>query len=172
MNTWIRLFAFTGTVLFSQASSALYFDGGLGNADVEIESFDGSDTYLRLAVGGEVSKNLSIEGGYWDLGEAADTGVVASADGFFGNAKFSLDLNSDTSLFGKVGVYIWDGELCIAFFGCDGEDGNDLFYGAGIGFDMGPSQLNLEILMTELGSDIGDFDVTTFGGSYSIPFGK
>lgn len=158
------------TLLFSPSvfAAQLYFDGGLGSANVEIEDFDGSDTYLKIAIGGEISESMSIEGGYWDLGEAEDFGVTASADGLFGNVKFSHSLNSDTRIFGKIGLFMWDGE--IEGFGSD--DGNELFYGGGVSFDMGPGQLNLEILLTELGSDIGDFDITTIGGSYSIPFGK
>lgn len=157
-------------LLFSPSvfAAQLYFDGGLGNASVEIEDFDGSDTYFKIGIGGEVSENMSVEGGFWDLGDAEDSGVTASADGLFGNVKFSHSLNSDTHIFGKIGLFMWDGE--IEGFGSD--DGNELFYGGGVSFDMGPGQLNLEILLTELGSDIGDFDITTIGGSYSIPFGK
>jgi hypothetical protein len=172
MNTLIRSILVGALVLFSPVSFALYFDGGLGNASVEIEDFDGSDTYFKLAIGSEISKNIEIEGGYWDLGEAEDTGITASADGFFGDAKFSHNFNSDTSIFGKIGLYMWDGKVCFGIFGCTSDDGNDLFYGGGISFAMGSGHLNLELLKTELGADLGDFDVTTIGGSYSIPFGK
>lgn len=67
---------------------------------------------------------------------------------------------------------MWEGELCVAFLGCGDDDGNDLFYGGGIAFDMGAGRLNLEILLSELGSDLGDVDVSTLGLSYSFPFGK
>jgi hypothetical protein len=160
----------SAALLFSQSlfAASLYFDGGLGSSSVEIEQFDGSDTYLKLGIGFEIAENISIEGGFWDLGEPSDLGVTASADGLFGNVKFGFPLNSDTRLFAKIGLFMWDGE--IEGFGSD--DGNDLFYGGGVSFDMGPGQLNLEILLSELGSDIGDFDVMTIGGSYSIPFGR
>src|SRR5690349_18181130 len=100
MNTLIRSVLLMGAILFAQSAFAakLYFDAGLGNADVDIESFSGSDTYLRLGIGGEISNNLNWEAGYWDLGEASDSGATASADGFFGNIKASHALNSDTSI--------------------------------------------------------------------------
>jgi hypothetical protein len=174
MNALLKSVLLSAALLFSQGlfAAQLYFDGGLGSSSVEIEDFDGSDIYFRLGVGGKISDNISIEGGYWDLGDAEDGPVTVSVNGLFANAKFSLDLNSDTSLFGKIGLYMWDGEVCLDGFGCGDDDGNDLFYGAGVSFDMGPGQLNLEILLSELGSDIGDFDVMTIGGSYSIPFGR
>lgn len=168
MNALIKSLLFAGAALFSQASFALYFDGGLGNADVDIGGFGGSDTYLKIGIGDEISENLGWEAGYWDLGEAEDSGVTASADGLFGNLKASHELNSDTSIFGKIGLFMWDGSTNC----CGSEDGNDLFYGGGISFAVGSGHLNLEILLTELGADLGDFEITTIGGSYSIPFGK
>jgi hypothetical protein len=159
-----------GAVLFSQASFALYFDAGLGSATAENDEFDldGSDTYFKLAIGGELSDALAVEGGYLDLGEAEDGPVSGSADGFFGNVKGSHAINSDTRIFGKIGLFIWDSEVCLAGVGCLSDDGNDLFYGGGVGFDIGPGQLNLELLLMSL----DDVDVTTIGGSYSIPFGN
>lgn len=154
MNTLIKSILFTGAVLFSQASFALYFDGGLGSADLDAGSFDDSDTYIRLGIGDEINDSLNWEAGYWDLGTDFDV------NGFFGNIKAGLDLNSDTELFGKIGLYVWD---------ADGGDGNDMFFGGGVSFkEMGPGHLNLEILM----GDLDDADMTTIGGSYSIPFGN
>jgi hypothetical protein len=67
-------------------------------------------------------------------------------------------LNSDTVLFGKIGLYMWDSKSCVQGV-CESDDGNDLFYGGGVGFDMVPGTL-------------GDTDATTLGLSYSFPFGK
>ncbi|HEX5057145.1 MAG TPA: hypothetical protein VFX02_11700 [Gammaproteobacteria bacterium] len=156
MNTLIRLILLAGAVLFSQASFALYLDAGLGNADVDgtVLGFhiDDSDTYIKLGVGDKINKNLNWEAGYWDIGT---TGKV---DGFFGDVKASMPLNSDTELFGKLGLYVWDG---VAPF-----DGNDLFYGGGVTFKkIGPGNVNLELLL----ADLDGFDLMTIGGSYSIP---
>jgi hypothetical protein len=153
MNTLIKSILFAGAVLFSQSSFALYFDGGLGNADVD--PVDDSDIYIRLGVGDRINKNFNWEAGYWDMGTDADV------KGFFGNVKAVMDVNSDTQLFGKIGLYMWDA--------IGDNDGIDLFLGGGVTFKkVGPGNVNLEILMGDL--DNGDF--TTIGGSYSIPFGK
>ncbi len=179
MNTLIKTILLSGMFIIAPAAfgAPMYFDIGLGNASVEAEEegieVDGSDTYLRIAVGADLSSALSVEGGYWDLGEASDTvfgtDVSAAADGLFGDVKGRMKLNSDTELYGKIGLFLWDAEICADGLGCASDDGNDLFYGGGVTFQkVGPGNINLEVLMTSL----DDVDVTTFGGSYSIPFGK
>jgi hypothetical protein len=149
MNTLIKSILFAGAVLFSQASLAaqLYFDPGVGIADGDGDS----ELYLKLGIGGEISKELSVEGGYLDIDEV---------DGFFGDVKYSYRLNSDTQLFGKLGLYIWDSGR---------DDGNDLLFGGGVTFEgMGPGDVNIELLLTDFNGD----DVTLLGATYSIPFGK
>jgi hypothetical protein len=162
MNTLIKSILFAGAFLFSNASFALYFDGGLGNASVDFDtitvlpngdvrsvSVDDSETYIRLGVGDRIGKTpLNWEGGYWDLGDV---------DGLFGNVKVAMDLNKDTQLFGKAGLYMWDAGQA---------DGNDLFFGGGVTFEkIGPGNLNLELFLM----DLDGIDVTTIGGSYTIP---
>lgn len=163
MNTFIKSFFFMGVLLFTHPlyAAELYFDAGLGNADVEVFGLEGNDTYLKLGVGGKLSDTFSVEGGYWDLGEAEDGGATISGDGLFVNVKASTPLGSeDTRLFGKVGLFMWDSEACAG--GCVSDDGNDIFFGGGVSF----GNFNLEIFSMEL----EDADVTTIGGSYSFPF--
>jgi hypothetical protein len=155
MNTLIKSILLTGAVLFSQASFALYFDGGLGNANVDAGAADDDDIYLKFGVGDGINRNLNWEAGYWNVG--TDAGV----NGFFGDLKLFTGINSDTQLFGKVGLYMWDAD--------GNNDGTDMFFGGGVTFlKMGPGNLNLELLM----GDLEDWDLTTIGASYSIPFGK
>lgn len=164
-QTILALFAFA----FSQQALAegWYFDGGIGNADVEEGGFDGSDTYFRIGAGYESSDVLSYEGGFLDLGDADDGGVTASADGLFGAVKGTMPGDS-VDLFGRIGIYMWDAETCIDGLGCSSDDGSDIFFGAGVGFDAGPGSLNVELHLMEL----DDVDVTTIGASYSVPFGR
>jgi hypothetical protein len=151
-NTLIKSILFAGAVLVSQASFALYFDAGLGSSNVDSGAQDDSDTYLKLGVGDKFQKNLGWEAGYWDMG------TDANVDGFFGNIKAFTNLNSDTQLFGKVGLYMWNAS--------GNNDGNDLFFGGGVTFlKIGPGNINLEILL----GDLDNADFTTIGGSYSIP---
>lgn len=156
MNNLIRSVLFASVFLSSQAlyAAELYFDGGLGNADVEFGNTDDSDIYMRIGIGGELSDTLSIEGGYWDLGEPANVSV----DGIYGNLKASMPLEGDIRLFGKVGLYMWDAGF---------SDGNDLFFGGGVSFGkIGPGTLSAEIILM----DLDEADATTIGAAYSIPF--
>lgn len=160
----VLLLAFSQPAL----SQETYFDGGIGTAEIDESGFDGDDTYFRLGVGYRISDAVAIEGGWWDLGEAEDGGVSAEADGLFGAVKGTLDTGGPVDIFGRIGLYLWDSEVCVDGFGCDDDDGSDLFFGGGIAFEAGPGDLNLEIHVFEL----DDTDVDTFGVSYTIPFGQ
>lgn len=156
MGNLTKSFLFTWILLSSQAlfAAELYFDGGLGNANVEIGNADEDDLYMRIGIGGELSDALSVEGGFWDLGDFGPFSV----DGLYGNIKASTSLQKNLRLFGKVGLYMWDAGQ---------EDGNDLFFGGGLSFgNMGPGSLNVEIILM----DLDEADATTIGASYSIPF--
>lgn len=156
MDNLIKSILFTGVFLSSQVlyGAELYFDGGLGNANVELGNVDDDDIYMRIGIGGELSDTLSVEGGYWDLGDPASVSV----DGIYGNIKASMPLQGNLRLFGKVGLYMWD---------AGPADGNDLFFGGGLSFgNIGPGNLSAEIILM----DLDDADATTIGASYSIPF--
>jgi hypothetical protein len=149
MNTLIKSILFAAMVCVAQISSAaqLYFDPGIGLADGDGDS----ELYLKLGMGGKLSKELSVEGGYLDIDQV---------DGFFGNVKYSHRLNKDTQLFGKLGLYIWD---------AGPADGNDLLFGGGVTFEkVGPGDVNLELLLTDLDGS----DVTLIGATWSIPIGR
>jgi hypothetical protein len=153
MNVLLKSILFAGAVLFSQASFALYFEGGIGNANIDGRFGDDDDMYLKLGVGDGINRNLGWEAGYLDLGTDAEV------DGFFGDIKLATDLNRDTQLFGKVGLYLWNA--------IGDNDGTDLFFGGGITFKrIGPGNVNVEILL----GDLDDADMTTIGASYSVPF--
>ena len=158
------LFAFSGQL----AAQELYFDGGVGNASAEEEDLEGDDTYFRIGAGYKYSKSIAFEGGYWDLGEAQDGIFSASVDGLYGAVKATAEGNGSMNFFGRIGLYMWDSTLCAGGFGCEDDDGSDIFFGGGISFDAGPGTINLELHLMEL----DDVDVTTIGGSFSIPFGK
>lgn len=160
MDNLIKSILFAGVFFSSQAlyAAGLYFDGGLGNADVELGNVDDSDIYMRIGIGGELSDTLSVEGGFWDLGDFSGGGASVSVDGIYGNLKASMPLEGKIRLFGKVGLYMWD---------AGAEDGNDLFFGGGVSFGkIGPGDLSAEIILM----DLDEADATTIGASYSIPF--
>lgn len=157
MNALKRSIFFAGLLFTSQTlyAAELYFDGGLGSANVELGNVDDDDIYMRIGIGGELSDTLSVEGGYWDLGEPGGISV----DGIYGNLKASMPLQGgDMRLYGKVGLYMWDAGI---------DDGNDLFFGGGLTFGkVGPGNLSAEIILM----DLDEADATTIGAAYSIPF--
>jgi hypothetical protein len=69
MNTLIKSILFAGAVLFSQASFALYLDGGIGSADI-----DGpAEVTVNLPGGGSISS-----GG----GDSSETYIKIGQDSF------------------------------------------------------------------------------------------
>lgn len=123
-------------------------------------SEDDSDTALKAFLGYRFNRYVAIEGALIDLG---DFQARASATDTFGDTlavntdidffAFSvagvghLPLGRTVSLYGKVGLYAWDVDLTerarltgfgVVRTGRETEDGTDLFYGAGIEWDLGP----------------------------------
>jgi hypothetical protein len=69
---------------------------------------------------------------------------------------------SDTfSIFGRVGIFMWDAEIKIdtVSFGSESEtdDGSDAFFGADLSFDVG-SQAALRVEYTRYDAADGDID--------------
>lgn len=151
-------------------AQGLYFDGAVGNANVEEDDSDleGDATYYRLGGGYQYSDGVGFEGGYWDLGEAEDGIFTASADGLYLAVKGISKTSESMHLFARVGLYMWDATRCAGGFGCIDDDGSDPFIGGGIGFAAGQGMFNVELHVVEL----GDYDVQTIGASYTLPLGK
>jgi len=64
------------------------------------------------------------------------------------------------SLYGRLGLLRWDADV-----GSSGDDGFDLFFGGGVGYQAGPGTVAFEIHFTEL----DDVDLNTYGVSYTLP---
>lgn len=177
--TLLATIAFLAT--FTTSHAAGYIGVSFGSTSPDEDGFDDSDGY-KLTAGYNVNENVSIEASLTDLGEFdADDDLIAALEFFSGisidSASVEVDgiefavvghaLLSDTvSIFGRVGIFMWDAEYEIdtVSFGSDSEseDGSDAFFGAGVSFDVGESAaLNLEYVAYE--ADDGDVEYLGVG---------
>ncbi len=108
------------------ASEGFFISGGFGTAKLD-DSFDGlsdsdDSTAFRLGAGWKFSDHFALEAGYQDFGDFEYTldipnepgqssgSAELSADGFTFGAIGYLPLNDKFSLYGRAGMYFWDGD--------------------------------------------------------------
>ena len=143
-----------------------YISGFIGNTNVEESGFDDSDISFRIGGGYKFNKNFALEGYYIDYGTAEDSGFSADADGPQVQGVGLLPVSNNVDLYGKLGLTMWDAELCSPF-GCISDDGTDIVFGFGGNFAVS----NKVDLRAEY--EIADFDgtdVTTLMVGVNIAF--
>lgn len=149
--------AFALTVASTHASAQAYLGGSIGQSDVDEEvasslitsgSVDGKDTAWKLFGGYMFSRNLGIEGAYVDLGEVSYsgeffglpvTGGKVGITGFSIAALGNLPINEQFSVFGKLGLFLWEAEASDITGGVpfsDKTDGTDLMFGIGLAYQF------------------------------------
>ncbi|QTR49223.1 porin family protein [Candidatus Thiothrix anitrata] len=119
----------------SSSESGFYGGGGIGQTSLECDGCN--TTNWKLFGGYKVSKNVSIEGGYYNIIDAkkeiapgADADVAVTGLGLAGIASFPV--SDDVEIFGKVGVMKWDIEAKVTGVPTSiNSDGTDLLVGAG-----------------------------------------
>lgn len=136
-----------------------------GQADLELPGFDDGDSFSLLA-GLQINKNVAIEAAYLDLGESDDDIPpvwTIEADGLTLAGVASAPLNDSFSLFGRLGILMWDVSLDEDGFGeLASDDGNDLFIGFGCRLSAAEQlDITLQYDMYEL--DDVDVDNLAFG---------
>jgi OOP family OmpA-OmpF porin len=118
---------FVAALVYSQAAQGqgLYVGTELGrsaysddiNADAEIIHLDGDATSFRVAVGYDVNRYFSVEGGYIDFGKIdfgnVDVGgITGSVDAQADGTEFSIigrvPVGDRFSLMGRAGLLWWD----------------------------------------------------------------
>jgi len=157
----ILLFTFSLLGLQSVKSEEMYIgidylnnkiDTGITNISSKL---DDEDSGYSVYAGMPMSEEMDLEISYNDFGEASLSGVSGNqfkigADTYEFNATASLavkatsigfaakpkmEIADGVTLYGKLGVHMWDSKLSItsttATANAD-EDGTDVFYGAGV----------------------------------------
>ena len=172
--TLLATIAFLAT--FTTSHAAGYIGVSFGSTSPDEDGFDDSDGY-KLTAGYNANENVSIEASFTNLGEFdADDDVIAALEFFSGiaidDASIEVDgielavvghapLSDTISIFGRAGIFMWDAEIKIdtVSFGSDSEtdDGSDVFFGAGLSFNVG-SQAALRVEYTQYSGGDGDID--------------
>jgi OOP family OmpA-OmpF porin len=171
---------------FTSSHAAGYIGISFGSTSPDEDGFDDSDGY-KLTAGYNANENLSIEASLTNLGEFdADDDLIAELEFFSGIAlngasvevdgiEFSLvghaPISDTISIFGRAGIFMWDAKFKVdsVSFGSDSEtdDGSDVFFGAGLSFDVG-SQAALRVEYTLYDAD--DADIDFIGAGLDIRF--
>jgi OOP family OmpA-OmpF porin len=131
-------------------------------------SCDDEDTALSIFGGYQVNRNFGVEVGYTDLGQASISGPGGSvrfeATGFEFSGVGTIPLTQQFSLYGKLGLFLWDADargtvLGFPFSGSD--DGTDLTFAFGARFNFTKNLVGQ--LQWQRYQDVADFDVDVIG---------
>jgi OOP family OmpA-OmpF porin len=141
----------------SQVSAQAYLGGSIGQSDIDEQittglitagSVDGKDSAFKIFGGYMFSRHFGIEGAYVDLGEVSYsgnfsgtpvTGGRVEVTGVNISALGALPVNEQFSIFGKVGLFLWNAEANDTTGGAAfsaKEDGTDLSFGVGAGYNF------------------------------------
>jgi OOP family OmpA-OmpF porin len=150
--------ALSGALVATQVSAQAFVGGSLGQSDFDDEvtnglidanrQVDGKDTAWKIFGGYMFNRHFGLEGAYVNLGEVSYSGSFLGAPvtggklevtGFNVAAIGSYPVTEEFSVFGKIGLFIWDAEANdttggVPFSGK--EDGTDLSFGVGIGYQF------------------------------------
>ena len=139
----------------SQVAAQAYVGGSIGQSDIDEEittglitsgPVDGKDNAFKIFGGYMFNRHFGIEGAYVDLGEVSYsgdffgtpvTGGRVELTGFNVSAVGSYPVNEQFSVFGKVGLFLWDAEANDTTGGAPfsaKQDGTDLSFGVGVGY--------------------------------------
>ncbi|NOX91657.1 MAG: outer membrane beta-barrel protein [Gammaproteobacteria bacterium] len=125
-----------GTTSIATAGAGDTYAGvSLGNASPDSSFFDDSVGW-KIFGGYELNEILAVEGGYVSFGEMdgpTEFGAttVFEVTGFEVAAVGNYPINSQLSVFGKVGLLAWDAELSNPNIGSISDTGTDVFFGLG-----------------------------------------
>jgi len=113
----------------------VYAGASLGNASPDTSGLD-SAVGWKIFAGYEISDILAVEGGYTSFGEMDGPTILGSSTsveptGFEVAVVGNSPINSQLSVFGKVGLLAWDFQTNLGVFGSETTTGTDVFYGIG-----------------------------------------
>jgi OOP family OmpA-OmpF porin len=149
--------ALSGAFAASQASAQGFIGGSIGQSDIDDEiavelitsgTVDGKDTAWKIFGGYMFNRHFGLEFAYVDLGEvsysgsffgAPVTGGKIEVTGFNISAIGAYPVSEQFSVFGKIGLFIWEAEASDTTGGVpfsDKEDGTDLSFGVGVSYNF------------------------------------
>ena len=140
-----------------QAKAQAYLGGSIGQSDIDEQiatglitggSVDGTDSAFKIFGGYMFNRHFGLELAYVDLGEASYSGNFVGLPVTGGRVELSgvnisalgaLPIGERFSLFGKIGLFMWDAEASDTTGGVPfsaQQDGTDLSFGIGLGYQF------------------------------------
>ena len=170
----------------AQAPAQGYLGASLGQSDADEDvaagliddgNVDTKDTAFKIFGGYRFHPNFAAELEYVDLGEASYSGTFGGApvtggkvgaDGFNVSAVAIVPVNERFSVFGKLGMFIWDAKFSdttggVPFSGS--TDGSDISFGLGAGFDF-TQRLSARVEWQRFELDGSDVDLLSAGVAF------
>lgn len=144
-----------------------------------VGSCDDDDTGWKIFGGYNFNQNFGVEAAWVDLGEATANGTIGAAaatanvevDGFNISAVGRVPLGEQFSLFGKLGLYVWDASASATVATTSvflDNDGTDISFGAGGQYDFSK---NFGVRAEwERFSNVADDDVDLFTVGIAVKF--
>jgi len=128
-----------GGLINSVSAQGWYGGVSFGDASTSASGFDDSSP-TTLYIGNRISNTAAVEFAYVDLDEFDVEGfsdAYIEISGFEVSALGLAQIGESSSIYGKVGLYIWD--LDAVAFGVDvgEEDGTSLLFGLGLDIPIG-----------------------------------
>ena len=145
------------TLVFAGSESGLYLGAGIGEINVEVSTFDESDTAYKIFGGYNFGVvpflDLAVEASYVDFGNPGSGPVDIDLSGLnaFGLVGFKL---GPIGLFAKAGMIAWDSEISIDDVR-DDDSGTDPAYGVGARLQFGSFAIRAEYELFDI-SDVKD----------------
>jgi OOP family OmpA-OmpF porin len=149
--------ALSGLLAATQASAQAFVGASIGQSDVDEDitaglitsgSVDSKDNAFKVFGGYMFNRHFGVEGAYVDLGEVSYSGSFGSAavnggkvetTGFNVAALGSYPVTEEFSVFGKIGLFIWEAEASDTTGGVpfsEKTDGTDISFGLGLNYQF------------------------------------
>lgn len=153
----------------------MYYGIDVGNTDYEATgggvTAEASSTGFRLRLGFPINESVNFEAAWVNQGEGdVDNGGGAklAADGLQFSVMGLMPTGDNMNLFGRVGLYMWNGELKDAGVFSGTDDGTDIFFGVGLDYSVSDNMdIRVEYDIVTIGTTVGttstDVDANSFG---------
>ena len=127
---------FLATPAVAADDGGLYLGAGVGTFGVDIGDFGADDVGFKVLGGWMFNPYLGAELEYIDGGTAEDGGAEIDISGFNASLRGAYPIGEQFSLYAKLGLMFWDADIDLGEFGSGSDDGEDLSWGVGAGFDF------------------------------------
>ncbi|QTF93233.1 porin family protein [Halomonas sp. BM-2019] len=138
-----------------------------------LDDVDRRDTAFKLFAGYQFNPHFAVETSYVDFGDFTandeDGEVKVDLDGFGFALVGRLPIEAGFSVYGKLGLIAWDGNVRDAD-GSRGDDDIDPFYGVGAEYVIDQVMMRLEFERYDMSASGTDFDTDLISASIGYRF--